>query len=377
MKLITPQDDQLGHQTSDTFGKVAWSDTRTSIYTERFWYMGTIIPEGDFVFGMGLGYYPNRGVMDCYAAVSSGGWQHNFRASRTTGSDAFRPSVGPLQIQVLSGLDRHRLVVAPNDSKIALDLEFVAATHPHDEGREVVEHNGKTLADVRRFVQAGVFEGSISVGQRTVQVTADSTVGFRDRSWGLRVEARTDESTPPVSRFPPIFYFFMCVQFETYSLHIFFKESAPENFRFLAGDLNRRSSAGAFQQPLRVKNVEHDLAWKVGAMSQELAGGKMNVAFSDGTARSLLIEAMDGRLFLKGGLYGGLNGWFQGDDRGPLYVEHNSWNFTSADDRRVARTLAEQVVRVRDGDSVGFGTIQCGVGRGYPRYLEVQDHPAQ
>jgi len=53
---------------------------------------------------------------------------------------------------------------------------------------------------------------------------------------------------------------------------------------------------------------------------------------------------------LKGGLYGGLNGWFHGDERGELPRRRNRvW------DERVPHAparakVADQVIEVRDGD---------------------------
>ena len=43
--------------------------------------------------------------------------------------------------------------------------------------------------------------------------------------------------------------------------------------------------------------------------------------------------------------------------------------------RRLARTLSDHVIEVTDGDEVGYGIVEYGVGKGYARYAEVQDHP--
>jgi hypothetical protein len=374
--MLTAQDDSLGHQTSEEFSKVAIEDTRSAMYTERFWYMGAVVPEGNFVFGLGLGYYPNRGVMDCYAAVTLDNVQYNLRASRTTGRDPLVPCVGPVRIHVEQGLKQHRLVVEPNESDVSLDLKFVGLTNPNDEGREVVQHKGRVVSDVRRFVQAGAFEGHIRVAGETFAIERNSSIGFRDRSWGLRVEARTDESTPPVSNFPAIFYVFLCAIFKNYSIHLFFKESAPGEFRFLSGDITGLLESTA-SKANKITHVEHDLVWREGAMSQEVEGGRFVISLEDGSVRELTLRSLGGRLFLKGGLYGGLNGWFQGDNRGELDVGCNRWDLRNAADRKVTRTLAEQVVEVRDGSATGFGTIQCGVGANYPKYDNIQVHPAQ
>jgi hypothetical protein len=157
-------------------------------------------------------------------------------------------------------------------------------------------------------------------------------------------------------------------------LHIFFKEDAPGQFRFLAGDVVGPRGNERVQM---IRHVQHDLIWRENAMSQEVEAGKLLITFQDGTSKELQLRTRAGRLFLKGGLYGGLNGWFQGEDKGDLHVGFETWDLDNPEHRRIARTLAEQVVEISDGNESGLGTLQCGVGKGYPKYTEVQIHPAQ
>jgi hypothetical protein len=37
--------------------------------------------------------------------------------------------------------------------------------------------------------------------------------------------------------------------------------------------------------------------------------------------------------------------------------------------------LADQIIEVRDGDEVGYGIMEYGVGKGYAQYESVQIHP--
>ena len=87
------------------------------------------------------------------------------------------------------------------------------------------------------------------------------------------------------------------------------------------------------------------------------------------------IRALPGRYFLKGGLYGGLNGWSHGDDKGKLHAEHDVWSLDDPATRKLTRTLSDHVIEVTDGEEVGYGIVEYGVGKGYARYSEVQDHP--
>src|ERR1700678_4196292 len=111
--MLTAQDDLIGHQTSTTFDHVESSD---AAWMERLWYSGHPVPGGDIIFDVGLGYHPNRNVMDVFAGVETGGKQFNFRASRHARPNSLETKVGPLSVQVVEGLRRHRLVMDPNES---------------------------------------------------------------------------------------------------------------------------------------------------------------------------------------------------------------------------------------------------------------------
>ena len=82
--MLTPQDDLLGHQTPGTFAQAGNGDPR---FTERYWYTAHPVDGTPLLIDIGLGYYPNRGVMDCFAGVTVGRQQHNFRATRRLGNN--------------------------------------------------------------------------------------------------------------------------------------------------------------------------------------------------------------------------------------------------------------------------------------------------
>lgn len=107
-----------------------------------------------------------------------------------------------------------------------------------------------------------------------------------------------------------------------------------------------------------------------------MASLEFQLKFADGSARPVSVRVLATKYFLKGGLYGGLEGWFHGDDRGKLYVEHEVWDLNDPATRQRVRTLADQVIEVRDGDDVGYGIIEYGVGKSFAKYESVQGHPA-
>ena len=117
--MLTAQDDFIGHQLPTTFDHVGTSDPA---WMERMWYTGHPVPAGDIIFDIGLGYYPNKNVMDAFAGVTIDNVQHNIRMSRRLRPDPLLTRVGPLEIQVLEGLRRHRIVLAENDSGMSFDI---------------------------------------------------------------------------------------------------------------------------------------------------------------------------------------------------------------------------------------------------------------
>ena len=65
--MLSEQDDFIGHQLPTTFDHVMSSDPA---WMERFGYTGHPVPAGDFMFDIGLGWHPNRNVMDGFAGVA-------------------------------------------------------------------------------------------------------------------------------------------------------------------------------------------------------------------------------------------------------------------------------------------------------------------
>jgi hypothetical protein len=367
--MLTPQDDLIGHQLPTTFDQIDNSDPA---WMERLWYTGHPAPGGDVIFDIGLGYHPNRNVMDAFAGVAVPGRQWNFRASRHLRPDPLGTTVGPLSITVLEGLRRHRLVLGENNSGIRFELEFHGTMNPHEEKAHTRRRHGRITENMARAQQLGRYSGWIEYDGRRVEV--DRWLGQRDHSWGVRAEMRTDESHPPLTFYPPFFYCWATAQFADRGLHVFFKERAPSDKIYLSGEqvAGLGSNVSGRDQLL---DVRHDVVWHDDARGQSMASAVFHLRFADGSERPVSIRTLDTRYFLKGGLYGGLDGWFHGDDRGKLFMDHDTWCLNDPATRTKARTLADQVIEVRDGDDVGYGIIEYGVGKGFPMYEAVQVHP--
>jgi len=369
--MLTPQDDLLGHQLPTTFDHVGTSDPA---WMERLWYTGH--PQaGDVIFDIGLGCHPNRNVMDAFAGITIGTQQLNFRCSRRLRPNPLETRIGPLKIEVLEGLRRHRLTLAENDSRLRFDLEFIATCQAHEEEPHFKRRSGRVTEHMARAQQLGRYQGWIEADGQRFDLNAAPWLGQRDHSWGVRAEMRTDPSHPPLTFYPPFLFVWLTVQFPNRGLHVFVKERAPGEVIYLSGE----QTFGFDQRPdpgQRLSAVQHDIQWADDPLGQTVHSARFDLRFDNGSTRTLQVRPLPARYYLKGGLYGGLNGWFHGDDKGKLYTEHDQWDLSNADHRQLARTLSDHVIEVRDGDDIGYGIMEYGVAQGYPRYPEVQQHPS-
>jgi len=367
--MLSPQDDLIGHQLPTTFDQIDNSDPA---WMERLWYTGHPAPGGDVIFDIGLGYHPNRNVMDVFAGVAVPGRQWNFRASRRLRPDPLTTTVGPLAIRVVEGLRHHRLVLGENDSGLRFELDFHATLNPHEEAGHLRRRDGRITEHMYRAQQMGSCTGWLEFDGRRVAV--DGWPGQRDHSWGVRGEMRTDESSPPLTFYPPFFFCWTTAQFDDYGLVVFFKERAPGDVIYLSGEIVRPLGKRASGRDKLVA-VQHDVQWHADPLGQDMKAATFDLTFASGERRSIELVTRPAKYYLKGGLYGGLDGWFQGDDKGTLFAAHETWDLADPATRRKLRTRADQVIEVRDGDRVDWGIIEYGVGKGYGKYAKVQAHP--
>ena len=371
--MLTPQDDLIGHQAPTSFAHTVTSDPA---WMERFWYTGHRIPDGGIMLDIGLGYHPNRGVMDAHAGVTIGTVQHNVRVSRRLGADPLSTELGPLRIAVLEGMKRHRLTLQENESGLSFDLEFLATTNCHEEEHHFRRRLLRVSEDMARYQQAGRYSGWMKVDGKRHEVAFERWWGQRDHSWGVRSDFVTDEKSAPLTRFPPFMFVWLIGQFQRGAVHLFANERAPGDYIYLSGE--RVSALGTpTVRGKRIVRFDHDFTWSESdILGQTAASAVFEFHCEDGTSEQAHVRMLPARYFLKGGLYGGLNGWRHGDDKGKLHIEHDRWDLTDKHTRSITRALADCTVEIRMGGEVGYGVCEYGVTSGYPKYEAVQINPA-
>ena len=189
-----------------------------------------------------------------------------------------------------------------------------------------------------------------------------------DHSWGIRAEMRTDETHPPLTFYPPFLLL----------------DDRPVQGQACTSSSRTRALATRSISPARRlgrweaaprrasgSDVSHDIAWAQDPLGQTLESAKFEARSSDGSTRRLKISALPGRYFLKGGLYGGLNGWSHGDDKGKS-PEHDVWTLAKPETQARPHAKRSCVIEVTDGDEVGYGIVEYGVGKGFACYVKCR-----
>jgi hypothetical protein len=185
--ILSAHDDLFIHQIPEPVRHVGTSDRN---FYDRHYFNVHACSE-DFFLIMGLGQYPNMATQDGFVSVREGNRQVTLRSSRLIG-DRADMSCGPLRVEVLEGLKRLRIVIAPNDSGIEADLVFDGTHEPRLEPRQVQRRNARVIHDVMRYCQTCNYTGWLKTPGRTWRSDEAPLKGYRDRSWGVRAIGRPE-----------------------------------------------------------------------------------------------------------------------------------------------------------------------------------------
>lgn len=361
---LVAADEGLHHQVPDTFALVGTSDPA---WTEKVCAMA-MARDGSLQFGFGMGKYPNRNVLDGYAACSRGPEQLTVRGSRALSSDPESTAVGPIRYEVLEPMRRVRFVLEPNDIQpVAFDLVFEAAVPPRLEERTHLRDQFRVMADLVRYHQTGVASGWAEVDGERIIVDPDSWVSTRDHSWGVRYDVgppTTDRGN--TTEFPSGVGFQMLwcpalldrADGSRYAVHLHFTLVEMPGFTQKTVTAGIEHPDGTVDP---IEDLEPDLAFD--PVNRRLLGGTVTGTMGDGTRRPFGFEVLgDTGVQLGAGLYFGFDGHHHGEWRGEFHLDGER----IADCRlpEVARRLhqiRDTAVRVTDPIGGGTGVGNCQV----------------
>ena len=365
--MISPADDFLIHQTHEPMRLVHTSDRR---FYDRYFFTGHTCSD-ELFFMLGMGNYPNLGVIDAFASVAVGGTQTTTRASRELGLDRLNTTaVGPFGVEVIEGLRRLRFWSKPSAQAVHFDLEWAGAVPAFEEPPFFVRTLGRVMEHGTRLIQTGHWSGYIAVGAQRFELATATAWGARDRSWGVRSiglerEPRGIQQAHALNEQRTTLWIWSPMQFKQYSLHFNLGEYASgaraiETVRRVASF----ADGGAVEE---LGGAEHDLTFDLATREMQ-AGSRVSFRDRDGSRRTITLEPLC-RAYLRAGTgYGGPDPWRHGMYMGTDWASSVSYDLRQAEiTARIGPTHVLCRMTMDNGD-IGYGTFETQVFGAYPRY---------
>ena len=307
--MLSKADDYPIHQTPDP---IAFSGTDRNFY-DRYFFNG-YTTDGGVYFAAALGVYPHLNIMDGAFAVRIGDVQYNLHASRHLHMERMDTVVGPVVVEVVEPLQRLRVTVAENEHGISADLVFTGRHAPIEEPRTTRRNGPRIVQDITRMTQLGRWSGWIKAGGHEIRLDEATTLGTRDRSWGVRHVGLRDPQVPVTQAEFQVWWYWLPAHFEDRVVHFFVNEDGDGKVWNLGLAMVRDGGA-----------VEH------------LHGARLAVEFVPGTrfpARGVVTARDDAggeyRIAIEAGPRFYLSGigymnpdWSHGLNKGPLAVGYD------------------------------------------------------
>jgi hypothetical protein len=362
--VLSRHDDYPVHQTQSPLARPVTTDRN---FYDRYWFNG-FEREGGFYFGIALGLYPNRRVMDAAISLAEGGVQHSLHASRLAPDDPSETQVGPLRVEVLRPMRELRVVVEPNAAGVAADLRFRARTACLEEERAPMLRDRRLVMDTTRFTQFGTWEGWVEADGRRTAVEPARVLGTRDRSWGIRPVGEPEAGRPAGE--PQIFFFWAPLQFEDRCTHAAtFETSAGEAWDRFAWCVPAYASSDAVPGVLdpaaeRLAGLRHAIEWRPGTRWARAA--ELELLRERGEPERIRLEPL--LRFQMLGIGYGHPQWGHGFWKGESALAGESWKLDDLDPLLPQHLHVQQVVRAHWGERRGIGVLEQVVLGPYPRY---------
>jgi len=355
--MLNKFDDYPIHQTSEPIAHPATSDRNAY---DRFWFNG-YARDGSFFFGVAMGLYPHRGVLDCaFSVVRAGGLQRSFFGSRRAPLERTEMTVGPFRIEIIDPMRQCRVVLDDNSSGIACDLTFSARTAAVEEGRQTVWSGTRRDMDVTRFDQFGRWSGHIKTPDGDIRVDENECYGTKDRSWGVRRVGEPETGGAPR---PPQGAFFLWTPliWDDHVTNAIFIEGMKGEALVPVDVIVAPSYKtledvpdGADPDEKRLMTARHRISYVSGTRLPSSA--EVDLIAQDGETRTISLEPI--LKFQMNGIGYLHPEWHHGTWKGELVTGADSYDPAKVDMLQMSNVHVQQLVRVSDGKQNGIGTME-------------------
>jgi hypothetical protein len=354
--MLSRFDDYPVHQTPEPVAHAASSDR--NVY-DRYWFNG-YADDGEFYFAVGMGLYPNRGILDCGFSLVRDGEQHAFHGSRRAPVEPSESVVGPFRIEVLEPMRSARVTLDDNETGIACDLVFTARSACVEEGRQTVRQGLRAFYDVTRFAQFGHWQGEIRYAGKTLAVDASHVCGTKDRSWGVPPVGEPETGGAPATRLPQFFFLWAPIHWQDRCTHF----SVFEDERGFAWHqdgaivpvYSSLDEIPGVQDPgiETMASVSHQITYVKGTRRAESV--EIALVEPSGTRHVIALEPL--LCFQMKGIGYGHPQWGHGRWKGELVVAGESWKTDELNPLALENVHIQQVVRARMDGREGIGALE-------------------
>jgi hypothetical protein len=318
---------------------------------------------GEIFLVTGLGIYPQLGVKDAYAVVRHRQTQYVIRASDALDEERMNLSVGPYRIDVIEPLQRIHLVCDADSAGLGFDLTWQGSFPAIDEERHILRTGIRPIVDAWRFAQLGTWEGELRVGGITYDVSPDTWVGSRDRSWGIRPVGESEPAGRPPEGAEDFgfWWLYVPIRFEHYAIMLIAQEDGSGH-RTL-NDAVRIHPDGRIEQ-LGWPRVT--ITYRSGSRHPEHA--HIELTEPDGRPLVMEVDTLNYVPLHVGCGYGGDPEWTHGQWRGTDWLEGATYDFTDpAVEARSPWGVVDHVGKATCNGDVGWGLFEHGtIGRHLP-----------
>ncbi len=254
--VLTSFDDYPIHQACVPVAHTATADLN---HYDRYFFNG-YSNDGSLYFGLAMGLYPNRHVVDAAFSVVVNGEQISVFASQRAPLDRRdATTVGPIHVEVVEPLHVLRMKVDAPDQALRAELTFTSRSPAIEEPHFFQRVGVRTFFDYTRLTQFGTWTGWIEVDGQRRDVTPTEVCGSRDRSWGVRPVGEPAPSGAPVQA-PQFFWLWAPVSFPTFSTHFDVNDFGDGRRWHEVGALVPDGSA----QPQLMRTVDWRVGWRPG-----------------------------------------------------------------------------------------------------------------
>lgn len=221
--MLSSFDDYPIHASSAPVNETSTSDPN---HYDRYFFNG-YRHDASFFFAAAMGLYPNRHVADAsFSIIIDGQEQISLHASCRAHPDRMHANVvGPITVQVVIPMQRHRIVIDSPEHGLTADLTMTARSSPIQEPHFLVKAGQRTVFDYTRLTQFGHWQGWIEIDGNRHIFDGETTPGSRDRSWGVRPVGPPAEMGAPVGE-RQFYWLWAPINFDNFATHFDVNEFA-------------------------------------------------------------------------------------------------------------------------------------------------------